>query len=82
MRRFLSDPYMLRLYGIAALLMGVFVSIYNYLTFRLEAPPFSLHHIFVAFIFLMYTFWRIWYNGYQQNGKKICSGKYSEVLYH
>lgn len=56
MRRFLSDPYMLRLYGIAALLMGVFVSVYNYLTFRLEAPPFSLHHIFVAFIFLMYTF--------------------------
>jgi YNFM family putative membrane transporter len=47
---------MLRLYGIAALLMGVFVSVYNYLTFRLEAPPFSLHHIFVAFIFLMYTF--------------------------
>ncbi|WP_236628063.1 MFS transporter [Elizabethkingia bruuniana] len=56
MRKFLSDPYMLRLYGIAALLMGVFVSVYNYLTFRLEAPPFSLHHIFVAFIFLMYTF--------------------------
>ena len=56
MGKFISDPYMLRLYLIAALLMGVFVSVYNYLTFRLESPPFSLNHIFVAFIFLMYTF--------------------------
>ncbi|AQX06226.1 MFS transporter [Elizabethkingia meningoseptica] len=56
MGKFISDPYMLRLYLIAALLMGVFVSVYNYLTFRLESPPFSLNHLFVAFIFLMYTF--------------------------
>ncbi|KFF11400.1 MFS transporter [Chryseobacterium soli] len=56
MRVFLTDPYMLRLYGIAALLMGVFVSVYNYLTFRLEAAPFSLNHFVIAFIFLMYTF--------------------------
>ncbi|MDE5436797.1 MFS transporter [Elizabethkingia meningoseptica] len=56
MGKFISDPYMLRLYLIATLLMGVFVSVYNYLTFRLESPPFSLNHLFVAFIFLMYTF--------------------------
>ncbi|WP_336665210.1 MFS transporter [Elizabethkingia meningoseptica] len=56
MGKFISDPYMLKLYLIAALLMGVFVSVYNYLTFRLESPPFSLNHLFVAFIFLMYTF--------------------------
>ncbi|MCL8537787.1 MFS transporter [Chryseobacterium gallinarum] len=56
MKLFLTDPYMLRLYFIAALLMGVFVSIYNYLTFRLEDKPFSLSHFIIAFIFLMYIF--------------------------
>ncbi|WP_292009086.1 MFS transporter [Chryseobacterium sp.] len=56
MKAFITDPYMLRLYGIAALLMGTFVSVYNYLTFRLEAAPFSLNHFYIAFIFLMYTF--------------------------
>ena len=56
MRFFLTNPYMLRLYFIAALLMGVFVSVYNYLTFRLEDKPFSLSHFIIAFIFLMYTF--------------------------
>ncbi|SHF68096.1 MFS transporter [Chryseobacterium vrystaatense] len=56
MRKFFTDPYLLRLYGIAALLMGTFVSVYNYLTFRLEAKPFSLSHFVIAFIFLMYIF--------------------------
>lgn len=56
MKRLLTDPYMLRLYCTAFLLMGFFVSIYNYLTFRLEAAPFSLSHFFIAFIFLMYIF--------------------------
>ncbi|ANF52795.1 MFS transporter [Chryseobacterium glaciei] len=56
MMKFLTDSYMLRLYLIAALLMGSFVSVYNYLTFRLESEPFSLNHFWIAFIFLMYTF--------------------------
>lgn len=56
MRSFFTDPYILRLYFIAALLMGSFVSVYNYLTFRLEAQPFSLSHFAIAFIFLMYIF--------------------------
>jgi len=56
MMKFLTDSYMLRLYLIAALLMGSFVSVYNYLTFRLESAPFSLNHFWIAFIFLMYTF--------------------------
>lgn len=56
MKFFLTNPYMLRLYLIAALVMGVFVSVYNYLTFRLEAQPFSLSHFIIAFIFLMYIF--------------------------
>lgn len=56
MRHFLLDGYLIRLYLIAALLMGSFVSVYNYLTFRLESQPFSLSHLFIAFIFLMYVF--------------------------
>ncbi|WP_343662258.1 MFS transporter [Chryseobacterium mucoviscidosis] len=56
MKRLIRDSYMLRLYFIAALLMGTFVSVYNYMTFRLESEPFSLNHVFIAFIFLMYTF--------------------------
>jgi len=56
MKFFLTNPYMLRLYFTAALLMGVFVSVYNYLTFRLEEKPFSLSHFVIAFIFLMYIF--------------------------
>ncbi|AZA50517.1 MFS transporter [Chryseobacterium carnipullorum] len=56
MGHFFTDPYMLRLYFIAALLMGTFVSVYNYLTFRLEDQPFSLSHFVIAFIFLMYIF--------------------------
>lgn len=56
MKKFLTDPYLLRLYFIAALLMGSFVSVYNYLSFRLEAAPFSLSHFVIAFIFLMYIF--------------------------
>lgn len=56
MKRLIRDSYILRLYFIAALLMGTFVSIYNYMTFRLESDPFSLSHVFIAFIFLMYTF--------------------------
>lgn len=56
MKRLLTDSYMVRLYFIASFLMGTFVSVYNYLTFRLESAPFSLSHFFIAFIFLMYTF--------------------------
>lgn len=56
MKSFVFDSYMLRLFIIGFLIMGTFVSIYNYLTYKLEAPPFSLSHIFIAFIFMIYTF--------------------------
>lgn len=56
MKRFLTDSVLLSLFCIAALIMGTFVSIYNYLSFRLEVPPFSLSHYFIALIFLMYIF--------------------------
>lgn len=48
-----SKP-LLALYAQAFLLMGSFVSVYNYLGFRLEAPPYLLPATAVALIFLAY----------------------------
>ncbi|WP_321334228.1 MFS transporter [uncultured Bacteroides sp.] len=52
---FIKTPLFLGMYVIAALIMGIFVSVYNYLNFILEEPPFSLPHYVIAMIFLMYT---------------------------
>lgn len=54
MRNFLSDKYLLALFFIGFSVMGSFVSIYNYLGFRLESEPFSLSQSIIAGIFLMY----------------------------
>ncbi len=54
MKNFLKDPYLRCLFFMAALLMGVFVSIYNYISFRLENAPFHLPAYIIAFIFVMY----------------------------
>lgn len=56
MKQMLKDPVLLRLYFVAFILMGSFVSVYNYLGFRLEQAPFSLPHYITASVFLMYTF--------------------------
>jgi len=50
----LQDPGLLYLYGISFLVMGSFVTLYNYITFRLLAPPHSLSHSMVSWIFLVY----------------------------
>ncbi|GFO69631.1 putative MFS-type transporter YybF [Geomonas limicola] len=50
----LKDPGLRYLYGISFLVMGGFVTLYNYITFRLLAPPFSLGHSAVSWIFLVY----------------------------
>jgi MFS transporter, YNFM family, putative membrane transport protein len=50
----LQDPALLYLYGISFLVMGAFVTLYNYITFRLLAPPYSLSHTSVSWIFLVY----------------------------
>ena len=42
------------LYAEAFLLMGVFVTIYNYAGFRLLAPPYSLSQAAVGLVFLLY----------------------------
>jgi MFS transporter, YNFM family, putative membrane transport protein len=52
--RQLHDPGLLCLYGLAFLSMGGFVSLYNYIGFRLLAPPYSMSQSSVSLIFLVY----------------------------
>lgn len=53
-RALLRDPAMPLLFAEAFVLMGVFVSIYNYAGFRLMAAPYRLNHAQVGAIFLLY----------------------------
>jgi len=50
----LQDPGLICLYGISFLVMGSFVTLYNYITFRLLAPPYYLSPSLVSWIFLVY----------------------------
>ncbi len=50
----LKDPGLLGLFGIAFLGMGSFVTLYNYLTFRLLAAPYRLSQTAVSLVFLLY----------------------------
>ena len=50
----LKEPGLLCLYAIAFTSMGGFVTLYNYLTFRLLAPPYGLNQTVVSLIFLVY----------------------------
>lgn len=50
----LRDPGLLCLYALAFLSMGGFISLYNYIGFRLLAPPYNLSHYQVSLIFLVY----------------------------
>jgi MFS transporter, YNFM family, putative membrane transport protein len=52
--RHLHEPGLLCLYGLAFLAMGGFVSLYNYIGFRLLAAPYSLSQYQVSLIFLVY----------------------------
>jgi YNFM family putative membrane transporter len=54
LRAQLRDPGLRRLFGISFLLMGAFVTVYNYLGFRLLAPPFGLPAALVGLVFLGY----------------------------
>jgi YNFM family putative membrane transporter len=49
-----ADPGLRLLFLLGFLLMGGFVSIYNYIGFRLLAPPFSLSQTTIGFIFVLY----------------------------
>ena len=50
----MHDPGLLCLYGLAFLSMGGFVSLYNYIGFRLLAAPYNLGQSEVSLIFLVY----------------------------
>ena len=54
MGSFLTRFSFLGLFLTAALILGAFVSIYNYISFILESPVFNLPHYIVAMVFLMY----------------------------
>ncbi|MGY2064983.1 MFS transporter [Blastococcus sp. SYSU DS0619] len=53
-RAHLRDTGMLRLFAISFLIMSAFITVYNYLAFRLLDPPFSLSHTVVGLLFLVY----------------------------
>jgi predicted MFS family arabinose efflux permease len=50
----LRDPGLRRVYAVGLLLMAGFVTVYNFLGFRLLAPPFHLPQAVVGLMFLMY----------------------------
>ena len=52
--RALADSGLLRLYAAGFLLMGCFVTVYNYLGFRLLGPGFHLSRTIVGLIFVVY----------------------------
>lgn len=52
--RALTDTGLLRLYAAGFLLMGCFVTVYNYLGFRLLGPGFHLSRAAVGLIFVVY----------------------------
>lgn len=54
LRAHLADPTMRRLYLLAMLLSGQFVTVYNYLSYRLLAAPFHLPQSVVGLIFVVY----------------------------
>ncbi len=54
LRRHLSDPGLRLLFALGFLVMGAFVATYNYIGFRLAAPPFSLSQTAIGFVFVLY----------------------------
>lgn len=59
----LKSPSLIYLFTIGFLLMGGFVSLYNYIGFQLISPPYSLNQALVGFIFIVYlvgTFSSTW----------------------
>lgn len=52
----LKDPGMLLLFAIAFFAMGSFITLYNYITFRLLDAPYNLSQSAISLIFLVYFF--------------------------
>lgn len=55
-RRHLLHPLLPMVFGVGCLVMGAFVTIYNYAGFRLIAPPFNLNAAETGLIFSAYLF--------------------------
>ena len=53
-RMHFSDPGLRYLFALGFLLMGVMVTTYNYIGFRLAQPPFSLSQSAIGFVFSIY----------------------------
>ncbi|MEK6494427.1 MFS transporter [Myroides odoratimimus] len=56
MKSIFRNYKILAMYLVAICLMGAFVSVYNFLGFKLESAPYNLPHYLIAMIFLMYAF--------------------------
>lgn len=50
----LRDPGLTALYGLGFLLMGSFVTLYNYISYLLVAPPYNVSPATVGWVFLLY----------------------------
>ena len=55
-RRHLTNGALMSLFGVGFLVMGTFVTVYNYAGFRLEAPPYGLSQAQASAIFVVYLF--------------------------
>jgi YNFM family putative membrane transporter len=53
-RLHLRDPGLRYLFALGFLVMGAFVTTYNYIGFRLAAPPFSLSQAAIGFVYVIY----------------------------
>lgn len=53
-RAHLADPGLRDLFALGFLLMGAFVTTYNYIGFRLASPPFSLSQATIGLVFVIY----------------------------
>ena len=49
-----ADPGLRLLFAFGFLVMGAFVTTYNYIGFRLASPPFSLSQTAIGFVFVIY----------------------------
>lgn len=52
----LKNPGLLCLFGIAFTLMGGFVTLYNYISYKLINPPYNLSTTIVGWVFIVYLF--------------------------
>ncbi len=55
-KRHLANPRLAALFAVGFLAMGAFVTVYNYVGFRLVAAPFGLSHGAIGLVFTCYLF--------------------------